>query len=408
MSKKAKKIQKKETSPRAAKARAFFKRYWYWFATAVVLIGATLGWCAGMGLFEPDYSDEVPEEVSLFTFTYYKLPEKIGKYDANYSVNEEYADVVDVENGIIYSKKEGNAIINVSYGKATDRIIVDVVHYESRWTLGVGDEFTLDEVYGLANSLQQFVNRFDNSDTTVFSRVENADGSVKYVAAKQGLSILNFSKNDVLICSIYVVVKDNAQSSEKSVEKEKTLVEYAPFRKDPNVTLSKTLAVGDKFGISEIGELIGSGNIYFESDDPTVATVYQDGTVEAGMPGEAIVTVACVSDSGTTYYSVKYTVNVETVTVSKFDEEKEEDRNFRVGETLTEDDLFKFFYNYNIYEFTIETQYSGIFKQETIDGTVTFKALKSTGDGYVCITALSKDGKKIAVYKIAIDEKTEG
>ena len=96
------------------------------------------------------------------------------------------------------------------------------------------------------------------------------------------------------------------------------------------------------------------------------------------------------------------------MTVSKFDEEKEEDRNFRVGETLTEDDLFKFFYNYNIYEFTIETQYSGIFKQETIDGTVTFKALKSTGDGYACITALSKDGKKIAVYKIAIDEKTEG
>lgn len=408
MSKKVKTAKKKSSSPRAGKARAFFKRYWYWFVAIAVLIGVTIGWCAGMGLFTPDYSDEVPDEVSLLSFTYYIMPDKIGKFDAKYTVPEKYAETITVEENVIYAKKEGTAFLKVAYGKASASVRVEITRYESNWTVGVGDEFTLDQLYGLANSLQPDVTRFDNSDTTVLKSVDSHDGTVKkYVVAKQGLAVLTFSRDDEMVCLINLMAKDNVQDHEKNIETEKTLVRNKPFKTDPNVKEKKTLSIADKIDASQIKGLIGSGNVYFESSDSTVATVYQDGTIRAGMPGTAIVTVACVSEENITYYSIEYEVKVEKVNVFKYDTKTEETRNIRVGESFTEDELFKYFYKKNIHTLSIETQYDAFIVKEVVDGETRYRALKATGDRKACVTALSENGRQVAVYIIDIDEKAE-
>lgn len=388
--KKKKKINaKKIPSARTLKARAFFKRYWYWFVVIPLLIGGILGWCAGMGYFNAKELVLPDDEIVVAPMSYYRLGDYVGKEKVSYSVPSQYSDVLAVSDGILYAKKYGEGKIVVNAGRKRGEISVEVSPYVVRWVLGVGDEIDAKKVTDFPNAFYP-VNSVNYASTDVFYIDE--DESV-FVAKKEGVAIITYYAEDVPVCELWVSVRENVSEEQRSTKALQLLSDSSAFYEEQNVTGSEEVELGLTLLLTEYG-FSGNGVIYFESSAPEVASVYQNGQVNANMPGSALVTVACVGDAGMEYKTIKVTVPVAERTIEM--EREINARNPRVGETITEEMMHEVFYNELVVRY--DTESPALTK--TAEG---FLASYST-ENYVYIDGYSADGKKIVRYKMIIDE----
>lgn len=396
MKKRKKIVAKKTPSARTLKARAFFKRYWYWFVVLTLLCGGILGWCGAMGYLTPAKTSLTFDKIVVAPLEYYRLSDFIGKEKASYSVPDSYTGIISVSDGILYAKNQGDGKIIVSAGKNRGEINVEVGPYVVYWTLGVGDEVAADEVETLPNTIYNEVNHVNYQNTDVFGP---GDDEEVFVAKKTGLFIATYQVDNIPVCALYVTVRESVTDEERIIVKDVKLIsDSSIFYDEPNVVATEEAEVGETIKLEEF-DFSGSGHIYFESSAPEAVTVYQDGTMKINMPGNALVTVACISETGMEYRTIKFSVPVKTV---DFSMERDIDaRNPIVGESITYDMLEETYGSVLVVRFETE---SGALEQ-TENG---FIARSSTNGSYVYIDGLSAEGRKIFRYRMIIDAEADG
>lgn len=396
MKKRKKIVAKKAPSARTLKARAFFKRYWYWFVVLTLLCGGILGWCGGMGYLSPVKSSLTFDKIVVSPLGYYRLSDYVGKEKASYSVSDSYAGIISVSDGILYAKNQGEGKIFVSAGKKTGEIAVEVSPYAVYWTLGVGDEVAADAVADLPNSVYNEVNYVNYQNTDVFGTDDDED---IFVAKKKGIFIATYQIGEVPVCALYVNVKESVTEEERRIVKDvKLIADSSIFYDEPNVVATEEAEVGETIKMEEF-DFSGSGYIYFESSAPEAITAYQDGTLKVNMPGNALITVACISETGMEYRTIKFSVPVKTVDL--YMERDIDARNPIVGESITYDMLEETYGSVLVVRFETE---SGAL-EPTENG---FIARSSTNGSYVYIDGLSAEGRKIVRYRMIIDAEADG
>lgn len=399
MSKKKLKKEKKVQSARSVKARAFFKRYWYWFVVIPVLIGGILGWCGAMGYFDAEKDFELEySEITIAPLSYYKLSNYVGQEKASYYVASGYEDIMSLKNNVLFAKKEGTGKLVVSNGSQSKEMIITVSPYASTWRLGVGDLVLAEEVDNFADAVFNNVNGVINHNTEVFNTEIN-EGVMYYRAKQEGMSMIYYSVDgvDVMVVTIFVSADYTEKDKFYPSDYEFTTGNNEFYDK-PNITSTENITVGTDMQIDEFN-FSGSGFVYYESSDTSVAKVYQDGTVKTENVGTAQITIACIAENGTEYYSIK--LNVETAKVNYYADIETNSRNPYVGEVILVSELYRFGYHDNIA--SVDTEYNGYMEKIVVDGEEAFRLLKSTDGREITIDALSKDGKKLISYIIIIE-----
>ena len=337
---------KKVPSERTQKARAFCKRYWYWFVTIALLIGGVIGWCFGMGYFDkPVEIVYLNEELNLVPGGYYVLDVDIMRKDVEIHVRSGSEKVILVRENVLYAQKDGMGYVEVKNGNTitTYRINCEPLYME--WTLAPGDRVSLEEIYDVGNNLYMGAVSLYCSDFRVFERAMEEKEEDDYFEAKQeGYAWMIVSVDEVRVCNIMVTVKENLPEEEKyystTVEflgekAKKELAEGAGSR----IRKEFTLPLGESYYVDDFS-FSGGGNVCFLSSNEKVL-VYQNGVLFANVPGTSVVTVVCASDVGMDYYSLKITVPVQDVDFYKIITGTTQGRPVYVGESVTQKELIE-------------------------------------------------------------------
>lgn len=403
--------QQKQRSERAIKARAFFKRYWYWFVTIPVLIGVVLGWAYGMGyLGKKEEIPNVDDEIVLAPGSIYIFDVSSQKNKINIAVKDADKDIAEMDGNVLYAMKEGFATVVLTSGKTVKTVLINVQHDTFSWTLRTGTKIKVSdlEAFGKNYVYSNESMSFDVYGEQYFGYEKDKEtGTEYYVAKQEGVARLVFFRGEIRIFELIVKIKDDVEKEDYftsiSLENEQVEADFAENGKS-KVKKELTLEPGDIYTVEDFP--FSGGNMYFESSNSESTRAFQNGYLRADLPGTSLVTVACVGKNGYDYYTLRVKVNVKEVELKKSQGEGIPERDFYVGDTITESDLVARF-GTSLFAIQYESQDPSCLKIKGTD-PYSFETIAPKDKVIINAYALVDSGKKlIAQYYLTIKEKED-
>ena len=396
--------------------KRILKRYWYWPVAVVVMVTIVVVWLYLMGYVGDRFKQKEAvivldaEEANMIVDGYYKIGAYAEGYVVTYGVGDGEFDgdgsvEVDSNSGVVHALKPGIKKVYVYAGNKKKAVRINVNILSIAWRLGVGDEFYASQVRETVGGVFDMTktNRIDLTGTDVLEERTDDSGRTYYYAAQEGIAVFDVFIEDEQVAKIEVWIGEGVKEENKIfftnvLEFKHELDLTTNFRQTREVNLGETGTLNDlSFG--------GGGNIYFLSSDSNALRVYQDGSYKMYKPGTVIATVVIVTGNGYDYYNVRFKAAVEKLTVLKrVGENKEEERPVRVGDTLTNEELYACFWVDGM-AYTDLGEYGAFFDYD--EETETYTAKRVSNDDTVFIYGYDEDGMLLARYGIVIEEEEE-
>lgn len=393
---------KKQPSERTLKARAFCKRYWYWFVTIAALVVIVIGWCYFMGYFEKKKEVvRLNEELYIFPGAYYVLDVDVSRKDVEVKPLDEKNENVLVKDNVLYAHKNGNAYIYVKNGEVETMYYVTVSPVEMEWTIATGEIIEEDEMRSVAENLYRGSLSYYMNNDDVFGY--ESDGL--FLARSEGECQIAYFVDDVYVCDLFVTVKDDLAPEERVVTDSIAFLGEDGERELASGLKGKTrreitLKLGDTYTVDDFA-FSGGGNVFFRSSSEQVLA-YQNGVLYGYAPGTATVAVVCATPTGMDYYAIKVTVPVLDVDMQKPDEDGDGWRPIYVGETVTEEELIGAQNHENLSDF--ESESSAL--ERIANDPYEFKAIRATENATINAYMQTKKGRYLIIrYHVTIVEE---
>ena len=423
-----------KTSKRAAKRavksysgvekfKKFMKRYWYWPVTLVVLLGVSLGWCYGIGLFDGpiDLIYDGPETIDLYVNSYFNLGVKAsnGK-DINYYVEDGFEDIISVDSlGKVYGKKEGLGKIVAEVDGNRKYIVCNISIYSIIWVLQVGDRITYDDLMnGIGKHVEISEHIAENAIDDNFELDDNIANSFVLKKYKESESIyesgyeiigegdatIRLLSNDTELCKVDIYAYNTLEKGQRQFEKEIDIydgIENEINLKDIHKTIE--LTTGDKHNLSSIS-FDDTGYIIYYGTTPGILKVYQNGNIVAAAEGTSIISVLCIGEK-IKYENFKINVKLLEILFTKIDERDNQPRDIYIHDIIKESELSAFYGGERVYEYRTNSNAFNVYYDE--NGEKCFEAVKLTDTQDAFIIAYDRNGIAVFKFKVNIIEKPE-
>lgn len=295
--------------------KAFFKRFWYWFAVIPLLIGGALIWAWQAGMLDIGKKEECvlttdgSRTIDTYIYgTYYFNVKSSGGQEVKYAVCDGYEKLVEFDGSVMRAVKLGQTRVKAYAGNAELEFFVSVSEYIFNWTVPVGYKIESDVFKRIKEEYLETVELEVTNGNECLEAKTDADGNEYYEAIKAGIAtVCMYDSAGAGVCLVHINVKDDISEDEAIVNE--SVIPKIDFSEAKFGAVAERITGMTRHQYYEVPmpKFDLSGYLLYYSTDERVITVTSTGFIQAVSKGTACITIACVDEKNSriAYYNVE-------------------------------------------------------------------------------------------------------